>query len=70
MPYVRLENLLKDCGVTRKELAKRLNCSYTTICNKFTGNTDFRLTEMLIIQGIIRDNSTWDVTLDFIFEMK
>lgn len=51
--YKTLEAKLVFVGMTKKELAKKMNIGYNTLLLKFKGESSFTFDEALIIKRII-----------------
>lgn len=56
--YRNLEAELKRCGLTKGDLAERMNIQATTLSNKFNGKSHFTLNEAFRIKSILNVTMT------------
>ena len=66
--FFNLEAELLRAKINKSELAAMIGISTGSMSSKFTGKTEFNLSEMLIIQERLEDISEQKYTLDYLFK--
>ena len=66
--FFNLEAELLRAKINKSELAAMIGISTGSTSSKFTGKTEFNLSEMLIIQKRLEDISEQKFTLDYLFK--
>ena len=66
--FFNLEAELLRAKINKSELAAMIGISTGSMSSKFTGKTEFNLSEMLIIQERLEDISEQKFTLDYLFK--
>ena len=66
--FFNLEAELLRAKINKTELAAMIGISTGSMSSKFTGKTEFNLSEMLIIQERLEDISEQKYTLDYLFK--
>lgn len=62
MRYNNLEAELKRKSITREKLAKKLDCTTSTVSQKLNGKYDFTLSEALAIKNLL------NCSIDYLFD--
>lgn len=66
--FINLEAELLRAKLTKAELAAKIGISIGSMSSKFTGKTEFNLTEMLRIKQILESYTDKELTLDELFK--
>lgn len=66
--FYNLEAELLRAKINKSELAAMIGISTGSMSSKFTGKTEFNLSEMLIIQARLEDVSEQAFSLDYLFK--
>lgn len=66
--FINLEAELLRAKLTKAELAAKIGISIGSMSSKFTGKTEFNLTEMLKIKRILESYTDRELTLDELFK--
>lgn len=66
--FINLEAELLRAKLTKAELAAKIGISIGSMSSKFTGKTEFNLTEMLRIKQILESYTDRELTLDELFK--
>lgn len=66
--FFNLEAELLRAKINKSELAAMIGISTGSMSSKFTGKTEFNLSEMIIIQERLEDISEQKYTLDYLFK--
>lgn len=66
--FINLEAELLRAKLTKAELAAKIGISIGSMSSKFTGKTEFNLTEMLKIKQILESYTDRELTLDELFK--
>ena len=61
----RLKILLKNMGIKRSYLAKKLNISYNTLTNKLNGKSEFSAIQMTMIKDLLNLDEKLSVNIFF-----
>lgn len=65
--FVNLESELTRAGIHKSVLAGHIGISNSSMSSKFTGATEFKLSEMEKIRDYISRSSYKELTLDYLF---
>lgn len=68
--YPNLEDSLRRNGILKKDIAKLLGLTRVSISQKFSGKSDFRLSEARTIKEYIEKVSETKYSFDYLFEIK
>lgn len=66
--YFNLVKLLDQNQISNNDLAEKINLSPATLSQKMTGNTDWKITEMLQVQEFLSTLTKEKLSLDYLFE--